>query len=570
MKEYQLRSLPVSAAFDELVAILGSPALAAVYWAKGLQNKKQISEFTNSFDLLPADELYDLVSFGKLFLRHYQSAQKKIVVYGDYDADGAVAATILWRFLYRILGITDATVYIPDRREEGYGLNKEALLQLAQKGTSLVITVDCGVRDSDLIAEVTEKTGMEIVVTDHHQPSDNFPHCVSVHPLYPAHESKNRFTSGGVVAWKVVRYLEDLLHKSHEFSDSVVDLVGLSLITDIMPLVGENRSILKRALQKAKTNPSLGLRVLMEQAQIRQDEVSPYHFGYMIGPRLNASGRIGDHYLSTKLLSTDSPDAAKEYARQVSEINEQRQQMTQDLLERADAEKLIIENKVQIAAGFDWEEGIVGLVAGKLMNKHDLPTIVVSKNQEKQSAKGSARSFGELNITALFEQIASVFTRFGGHHSAAGFTLKDGSEQPLISALRSILHSNYESYVPKAVRTIDAYISPDILTETFFEGLGALEPFGPENAEPLFAVGGKVEQFGTIGKQNNHIKLELATEKGAITVLLFGRLDLLKELDQGKEVIVVGKPKREEFRGAMQITLIGETILPAEWDLVKA
>ncbi|WKZ23875.1 MAG: single-stranded-DNA-specific exonuclease RecJ [Candidatus Dojkabacteria bacterium] len=570
MKEYQLRSLPVSAAFDELVAILGSPALAAVYWAKGLQNKKQISEFTNSFDLLPADELHDLVSFGKLFLRHYQSAQKKIVVYGDYDADGAVAATILWRFLYRILGITDATVYIPDRREEGYGLNKEALLQLAQKGTSLVITVDCGVRDSDLIAEVTEKTGMEIVVTDHHQPSDNFPHCVSVHPLYPAHESKNRFTSGGVVAWKVVRYLEDLLHKSHEFSDSVVDLVGLSLITDIMPLVGENRSILKRALQKAKTNPSLGLRVLMEQAQIRQDEVSPYHFGYMIGPRLNASGRIGDHYLSTKLLSTDSPDAAKEYARQVSEINEQRQQMTQDLLERADAEKLIIENKVQIAAGFDWEEGIVGLVAGKLMNKHDLPTIVVSKNQEKQSAKGSARSFGELNITALFEQIASVFTRFGGHHSAAGFTLKDGSEQPLISALRSILHSNYESYVPKAVRTIDAYISPDILTETFFEGLGALEPFGPENAEPLFAVGGKVEQFGTIGKQNNHIKLELATEKGAITVLLFGRLDLLKELDQGKEVIVVGKPKREEFRGAMQITLIGETILPAEWDLVKA
>lgn len=570
MKEYQLRSLPVSAAFDELVAILGSPALAAVYWAKGLQNKKQMSEFTNSFDLLPADELYDLVSFGKLFLRHYQSAQKKIVVYGDYDADGAVAATILWRFLYRILGITDATVYIPDRREEGYGLNKEALLQLAQKGTSLVITVDCGVRDSDLIAEVTEKTGMEIVVTDHHQPSDNFPHCVSVHPLYPAHESKNRFTSGGVVAWKVVRYLEDLLHKSHEFSDSVVDLVGLSLITDIMPLVGENRSILKRALQKAKTNPSLGLRVLMEQAQIRQDEVSPYHFGYMIGPRLNASGRIGDHYLSTKLLSTDSPDAAKEYARQVSEINEQRQQMTQDLLERADAEKLIIENKVQIAAGFDWEEGIVGLVAGKLMNKHDLPTIVVSKNQEKQSAKGSARSFGELNITALFEQIASVFTRFGGHHSAAGFTLKDGSEQPLISALRSILHSNYESYVPKAVRTIDAYISPDILTETFFEGLGALEPFGPENAEPLFAVGGKVEQFGTIGKQNNHIKLELATEKGAITVLLFGRLDLLKELDQGKEVIVVGKPKREEFRGAMQITLIGETILPAEWDLVKA
>lgn len=570
MKEYQLRSLPVSAAFDELVAILGSPALAAVYWAKGLQNKKQISEFTNSFDLLPADELYDLVSFGKLFLRHYQSAQKKIVVYGDYDADGAVAATILWRFLYRILGITDATVYIPDRREEGYGLNKEALLQLAQKGTSLVITVDCGVRDSDLIAEVTEKTGMEIVVTDHHQPSDNFPHCVSVHPLYPAHESKNRFTSGGVVAWKVVRYLEDLLHKSHEFSDSVVDLVGLSLITDIMPLVGENRSILKRALQKAKTNPSLGLRVLMEQAQIRQDEVSPYHFGYMIGPRLNASGRIGDHYLSTKLLSTDSPDAAKEYARQVSEINEQRQQMTQDLLERADAEKLIIENKVQIAAGFDWEEGIVGLVAGKLMNKHDLPTIVVSKNQEKQSAKGSARSFGELNITALFEQIASVFTRFGGHHSAAGFTLKDGSEQPLISALRSILHSNYESYVPKAVRTIDAYISPDILTETFFEGLCALEPFGPENAEPLFAVGGKVEQFGTIGKQNNHIKLELATEKGAITVLLFGRLDLLKELDQGKEVIVVGKPKREEFRGAMQITLIGETILPAEWDLVKA
>ncbi|MCC7304328.1 single-stranded-DNA-specific exonuclease RecJ [bacterium] len=559
MRQYLLKKQLNSPEFVELTNQLQSTALAAVYFAKGIKTQEQLQEFSSYSNLLPVDELYDLDGFLKRVLEH-QEKNSKIVVYGDYDADGAVAASILWRFLSKVLKLT-ATVYIPDRHEEGYGLNRTALETLATQGVDLLITVDCGVRDAVLIKEITEKTHMEIIVTDHHQAGESFPACVTVHPMYPGHESTNKYISGGVVVWKICRYLEEKLKLSHDFTESVVDLAGTSLVTDIMPLKDENRVILRKALRKLRTQPSLGLRVLMENAQVKQEDISAYHLGYVIGPRLNASGRIGDQYASTRLLSTDNESVARKLAGEIANINSKRQEITKNIYALADQAKIIIADKLLITAGENWDDGVVGLVAGKLMNRYNLPTIVVTMDPHKKLAKGSARSFGELNITELFEKIAYVFSRYGGHHNAAGFTLRQPNAEQLISEISTIITKEYNEYMPTLIRFIAAYVLPSELTENFFVKLQVLEPFGQENPEPLFAVKGKVAQFSTFGQQGNHLRILLQTEGGEIKALAFDRVELLTRVEQGQELVLVGRPRQDEYQGKKQISFFIEEIV---------
>ena len=559
MREFILKPAPQGEAFEELVTILNSKKAAIVYWLRSLQTQQQINEFTSIQDVAKVTDLYDVESFYELIKKHKELGSK-VVVYGDYDADGAVAATIVWRFLSRVLGI-NATVYIPDRHEEGYGLNKEALLGLAAQGFGLVISVDCGVRDKILIEEIQTTTSMEIAVTDHHQPGDTFPTCVTVHPLYPGHESSNKFTSGGVVAWKTVRYLEDRFGLTHEYTDSVIDLAGISLITDIMPLTGENRLILSKAIQKLKGNAILGVKKIIEVAQVPSNEISTYHIGYIIGPRLNASGRIGNPYTSTRLLSTDKEEQALSYAQEVNEINIKRQVLTKKMLEEAEQVKQDINGQIIVASKEGWDDGIIGLVAGRLMNIHDLPTIAISVDTEKGTAKGSARSFGEFNITQLLEEISPVLERFGGHHNAAGFTLKSTDVTLFTDALSKVLSEKYPEFHPLLKKEVDCIVSAEDLTDEFFTAISNLEPYGPENAAPIFALKGNVMQFSTMGQQGNHVRIDLQTESGAVKAIAFDGIRYLGMLEQGKDFVLIGKPKKEIYMGRPQISFIVEQLL---------
>lgn len=564
MKEYVLRGTPPKNALKPLVALLKSEALARAYWNRGLKTEKQVASFTDDQKLLPSSDLFDLDRAYRLIKEH-KEVGSHVVVYGDYDADGAVACAVLWRFLAKVLKI-DATVYIPDRHEEGYGLNRSALESLAKSGTDLVITVDCGVRDVAIIAEVTSANAIDIIVTDHHQSGNEFPATVVVHPQYPGHESKNKYTSGGVIAWKLVRYLEDKFNLTHEYSDNVVDLVGISLVTDMMPLLGENREIVKRALQKMRTKPSLGVRVLAEIAQVSLQEISTYHLGYIFGPRLNASGRIGNQYTSVRLLCTDSENQARKYAQEVHQVNEERQNLTKRMLERAEASKTLVAGKIILASGEGWEDGIIGLVAGKLMNTLGFPSIVVAIDAEKGVAKGSARSFGDFNITEFFSGFPEAFERFGGHSNAAGFTLINTDVLSFADAIKTQLETKYAEYMPINRQYIDAILSVNELTEQFFDDLSKLEPYGQANPTPLFAVEGKVAQFSLMGQQGNHVRIELETETGMLKAMAFDGVKYLKNLDQGLQVILVGKPKLSEYKGRSEVTFFVEDVIT---DLLK-
>jgi len=559
MKEFVLRKEPSEKKLEPLKALLGSRSLALVCWNRGLKTEKDIEEFTVAQDLLATSELYDVEAVFRLLVKH-KKLDSKIVVYGDYDADGAVAGAVLWRFLAKTLKV-NATVYIPDRHEEGYGLNRQALDTLAKSGVGLVITVDCGIRDSAIIAGIMASYPIDIIVTDHHQPSGELPKTVVVHPLYPGHESKNRFTSGGVVAWKVVRYLEDKFSFSHEYSDSVVDLVGISLVTDMMPLIGENREILKRAIRKMRSSPSLGTKVLAEITQVPVEDLSTYHLGFVLGPRLNASGRIGNQYTSVRLLSTDSLFQARKYAQEVHEINVTRQALTKSMLEAAEATRVIVAQKIAIASGEGWEDGIIGLVAGKLMNSLGLPAIAVSIDSAKGIAKGSARSFGDFNITGFFSGFPDIFERFGGHSNAAGFTLKSTDIQILLTAISTEIEAKYSTYIPVNRQFVDSVVSRSELTEHFFEMLSKLEPFGQANLPPIFAVKGKIAQFSLIGQQGNHVRIELETEDGTLKAMAFDGLKYLKKLEQGVQVVLVGKPKLNEYNGRRELTFFVEDVV---------
>jgi len=560
MKNYKIQQVPTTAEFERLVQDIGSRTAALAFWQKGIHSEKSLKKSFVVRSLLPIGELYDLSSFYKKLKPHIEK-KNKIAIYGDYDADGALAASILWRFLSKKLKLP-ATIYIPDRHEEGYGMNKNALLKLDQQGFSLVITVDCGVRDSLLIKEVMSETHLEILITDHHQPGEDFPEVPTVHPLHPEKKSQNLFTSGGVVAWKVVRYLEREMNLGNSFSDSLIDLAGISLVTDIMPIKGENKLILKMAIDKMRNNPVLGIGAIMEHAQIKRDKLSTYHIGYMIGPRLNASGRIGDQYASARLLCSDKKDYVYRLSQEIHQVNTKRQDITKKIFEEAEDVKIILEQKLMIAFGEGWDDGIIGLVAGRLMNKYDFPTIAITIDRDKNEAKGSARSFGEFNITKFLSRLDKYLLRYGGHHNAAGFTLKADLLEVFIEEAGILLQKNYSEYVPVSEKTVAAEVTMNDLNDDFFMQIEKLEPFGHENEKPIFSVKGTIVKLHTIGVTGLHAKYQIETSSGRLDVLHFGGVEQMNKLSQGDVVIFYGNPQKEEFRGKEQVTFIAEQVCP--------
>jgi single-stranded-DNA-specific exonuclease len=263
------------------------------------------------------------------------------------------------------------------------------------------------------------------------------------------------------------------------------------------------------------------------------------------------------------LLSTDSVENARKFAQDANEVNNARQALTKQLLEEAIVAKRVIAEKLVISFGNDWEEGIIGLVAGKLMNKVSLPSIAISVDVNRNIAKGSARSFGSFDITAFFTGISDSFERFGGHQNAAGFTLRDTDVEKFIVTVTQELDTKYTEYIPLETSYVDDEVSLTTLSDSFFEQLQRLEPFGIGNPQPLFLLRGEVAQFSVIGKQQNHVKLDISTKEGNVSALAFDNIALLSKIEQGSKIALVGRPKINEYMGRKEVNFIVEEILPA-------
>lgn len=502
-------------------------------------------------------ELYGIKKSVQKLLKHIKN-KSKIFIHGDYDADGIIATAILFDYLYREL---KASVYpiIPDRVTEGYSLSESTLSRILEEGGNLVISVDCGVRDKELIEKYT-KLGLDFIITDHHEFEKNakgeeiIPTQYLVHPAHPKGKYTNPKLSGGAVAWKFVWAIDKTIGNSKEHISSKVldyiDLASISLVTDIMPLVDENRLILKIGLEKSKSTNNIGLKCLMESAGIK--ELDSYSIGYGLGPRINSSGRIGDPLDSVRLFTTKDENKAIEISNNLNNLNLQRRELTDNSILLVDDETTL-ENKIIILKFDDLHEGVIGLVAGKYSQKYSKPTIVFTRG-ENNTLKASARSIKEVNITQVLSLFSNYLVRYGGHSQAAGLTMH---EDNFIDFKTSIIkYFEEEITIPEfSLNMVDCELSSNMINEDLANLVTKFEPFGEANPRPRFILrSSQVIDVYSIGRDKTHVKLNILNNNMHFSCIGFNLKEKFEMMD-GDEINIVFTPTMNNWNNKSELQL---------------
>ncbi len=528
-------------------------------------------EDMNSF-LMPTLEsipdfnsMYDAKSAAKEIVKAVKG-DKKIVIHGDFDADGICSVSILWEFLYReVAKYLDKEIvvvpYIPSRVDQGYGLTESSLKDIVELGADLLISVDCGVRDKELIKKVREESNLQFVITDHHQPPDDILDELDytlVHPMYPSHEYPTQSVCGAYVAFLLTQAIRAELGMEHEIKGNSqgLDLVALATVTDIMPLTSVNRVVVKYGIEQMNKGTRLGLKQLCSVAGIQLNSIDSYHLGYILGPRINAAGRIGSPLEAVKLLVSDKAEVCKRIAEELNETNFQRQYMTQNSL--AEAESLIqsFDSKILVVLGENWHEGIVGLVAGKLNEKYNRPVLVATKSTE--GIRGSARSIPGFHITEILEECSEYLDRFGGHEQAAGFTVKADKYDQFKNCIEQIAEERISNEMLVKDLNIDLHISTTDVNYPLLQSLDRLKPFGFGNSKPTVAITNLVVfKKQIMGKLGNHMKL-ICKGDGVdlVTLILFGCDEDTETLNSDDTIDVVGEISINSWNGNEDIQFL--------------
>ncbi len=452
-----------------------------------------------------------------------------VAVYGDFDADG-VTATVL---LVQTLEALGARVrpYIPNRFEEGYGLNKGALRHLAKQGVQVVVTVDCGVRSIDEVS-YGRRLGLDIIVTDHHSVGEELPPATVV--IDPKREDERypfRELSGVGLAFKLA---QGLLRANRQVplkkgrgdveveEEALLDLVALGTVADIVPLLGENRTLVKRGLARLNAPSRPGLCALLAKAGVAPGQVTATTIGYILAPRLNAAGRLHHAMTSYELLVSDSPVEAETLAQKLEDQNRERQRLTVETFERARAQVLErgATETLLFAAAEDFPPGVVGLAASRLIDEFYRPALVVELGPER--SRGSARSIPEFHITKALDQCQELLIRHGGHAAAAGFTVANDDLAVFEERMRRIADEELSDLELAPVLDIDAEVDLAHLDLNVHAQLAWLEPFGHKNPDPLFLSRRLlVKDFRAVGADGRHLKLALSDGRAIWDAIAF-------------------------------------------------
>lgn len=439
-------------------------------------------------------------------------AQEKIIIYGDYDIDGLTASTLLYDVLHACNPGVEA--YIPDRFEEGYGLNSAALKKLHKEDAKLIITVDCGITAVKEIASAA-KLGLDVVVTDHHTVPQKLPNkaIALINPKLPGDKYPYKDLAGVGVAFALVRALQQadpgILKPGQE--KWLLDLVALGTVCDVVPLTQENRTMVHFGLQVLRRSRRAGLQALASVSATELNQVRSEDLGFRFGPRLNAAGRLEHAKKSLQLLTATNYSEALGYAQILDQLNAQRQQLTTDIFTTADLlAKKYEADSVLVLASEDWSHGVAGLVASKISEKWHKPTIILQVSGD--TAKGSARSYGTCNIIEAITATESYLTRFGGHQFAAGMTLPSKNIDTFRKNLNDYIRSNYSSKDFARILDIDAVLDDVILELPSLDRLTKLEPYGNNNPEPLFCSQLILQESHFVGQTKAHTKFRFRTQ----------------------------------------------------------
>jgi single-stranded-DNA-specific exonuclease len=490
-----------------------SPLMHQLLMRRGIDSPERVRSFLNP----DAAQLRDpfLLNDMKAAVEIIQQAlelDKKVTVYGDYDVDGVCASSILSMHL-RAMGF-DVNTYIPSRHHEGYGLNMDAIRKISEQ-SDLLITVDCGVTSIQEVA-LAHELGLKVIVTDHHQPGTELPQCPVINPVLSNYPFP--FLCGAGTAFKLVCALSGF-----ETAQQYLDLAALATVADVVPLQDENRVLVRLGLKQMNTLPRPGIAALIQSAGLQNRTIGAGNIAFQLAPRINAGGRIGDASRGLELLTSADRPRIQALAAELEAENTLRKQDEQRILAEARLQLEhfdFIQNRIIVLCGEDWNSGIIGLAASRLVEQYHFPVILLARQQD--TYVGSCRSIPGINIHAALSSCADLFLRFGGHKQAAGLTLPCSLVPELIERLNRYLTENIspEIYIPSDEYDMELNLSD--LTEDFVHQLDQLQPTGFGNPSAVFLTPVQVSAAASVGADGAHLKMTLKQQDCYRSGMLFG------------------------------------------------
>jgi single-stranded-DNA-specific exonuclease len=489
---------------------------------------------------------------------------ERILVYGDYDADGVSSTSVLMTVL-RDLG-ADVEFYIPNRFSEGYGPNEGAFRWAKDEEFTLIITVDTGISAVNE-AKLAKELEIDLIITDHHEPGPELPPAFAlIHPkvegtTYPFGE-----LAGVGVAFKLAHALYG------ELPTHLLDLAAIGTIADLVPLRGENRLLAKRGISQLRVSNRLGIKALCRIANAHQHEITEESIGFMIAPRINAVGRLGDADPAVDLMLTEDAEEAKALAEEIDSLNKERQsivsQMTEEAVEMVEKDFPLNDNRVLVIGKEGWNPGVVGIVASRLVDKFYRPTIMLSFDSEKGTAKGSARSIAGFDLFKNLSTCRDILPHFGGHPMAAGMTLQLDDVAQFRNRLNELASTELteEDFIP--VTQLDASVTVDEISVESIEKLQLLAPFGMHNPKPKWIIDNvSIEHYKKIGSAQNHLKLVLEDKGVQLDGVGFGLGELADHMTPFSNASVIGELSINEWNNRKKPQVFLQDVKIEHWQL---
>lgn len=544
--------------------------LLQLLWNRGLRTQEEMDVFLgpdwsrDTFDPFLFKNMQEAVDrvFAGL------EAGEVVTVHGDYDADGTCGTAVLvstLRDLCRKFGYDESlvTYYIPHREKEGYGV-AVATVDLLQKewDTKLIITVDCGISNKEAI-DHAKTLGIDTIVCDHHAMPKELPEqAILIHPLVPGETFPNKHLCGTAVAFKLASGLiVEARKRGAELPEGyekwLLDLVAIATITDVMQLTGENRVLEKYGLLVLNKTRRIGLKKLLEVSGAKLGELDTTSIGFVIGPRINAAGRMEHAHEALKLLIAEDELEATTQAMRLHDINKERQRVSRQAYKEAKQQLgEVTDEKILIASNPEWRAGVVGLVAGRICNDYSLPVFIVHQHEDK--FMGSGRSVEGFDVTKALHHASEFLDKYGGHPQACGFsTYGEVKFEKAVEKMREYAQEHMTEELSTPTVNLDAEVDLADVSWELHDAIEKLKPFGPGNPTPLFAAKGvKVVSFSTVGKEGAHLRLRLQSETGKIiNAIAFGFGDRAEDLSLGAMIDVLFEVNVNEWNGNRELQL---------------
>ena len=528
--------------------------LAMLMNIRGLDDAAHLREFLGEGE--PLSDPFLLKDMDKAAARITRAVDnmEKIAVYGDYDADGVTSTAMLYSYL-ETRG-ADVIFYIPQREGEGYGMNMGAVEYLKEQGVSLIVTVDNGISSVQEVARANE-LGIDVVVTDHHRPQEILPDAVAVVDAYrPDDTSPYKHFSGVGIAFKLLMALEDGAGDVEDLLEAYSDLAAIGTIGDIVPLTGENRTLIRAGLERLSQSDRPGVLALLENAGIAGKALTSTNVAFTLVPRINATGRMGAPERAVRLLISGYEEEAEVLSEEICADNEERRRVEAEIAEAAFADieaKGYMKDRVAVVDGENWHHGVIGIVASRVTERCGKPCMIISRGETE--AKGSGRSIEGFSLFEAICACGDLLLKFGGHPMAAGITLKPEHIEAFRKRINQYAAEHFPQ-MPTQTVTLDCKLNPAALSVSMAQSLTQLEPFGNGNPQPVFGLFNMELSNVTPVGGGGHLRLTLEKNGAVITAMRFNTKPEELPYHIGDKIDLAVQLEAREFRGQPSLTVI--------------